>query len=228
MKPYLYCRQQNKELYDDERCWYQEGKVSDPSKVCFECFRFRAIETKTEPKELKPHGKSESDPQKIKAKENFSKILKGKASYPQSHLIDYLETSGIDIMFPNPAGGSYPWPVDSYLKGANHEAPFRLIDAVGEGNYLNLRISLNHKRESLIENFKRFLTIVGAELKEQGAETLKLSDRKYDQYLKVYKLRTRTDRSIAKVIFPDDLDLSDSIKKVKRIREELRKLGMIE
>jgi hypothetical protein len=143
--------------------------------------------------------------------------------------------SPISIIFNDVASGKpYPWPVDSYLKEDPREAPFRLIDAINEGNQLLLRIDLNHHRETLEMDFSKLLTVSFKELKKHNRERSRIPEREWDSYLKAYELRENkklTFLEIGKRMFPRDFKITkegskteSAEKKARRFYNEAKKL----
>jgi hypothetical protein len=172
-------------------------------------------------------------------KKEFLKKIKEVHPSPQSHFLFFLETSPIDIMFPDNLhpGSFYPWSADSYLAKMSREAPFRLIDAINDGNQLVVRINLDHKRDPIIEDLGKLVTIAGKELKKHGRKRLKIYDREWDLLLETYRLRKRgwTFEKVAKKMFPRDFKITadggnveSAIKKVSRFYREAKKLIVIE
>jgi len=208
-KSYIYCRQQNKEIYDDEPCWYQQGIVTDPLKICFKCVRYRAMHYDEQKKSEIKETKSSQKPKLSKRMKDDSKKRKGKRAkilktdYPWSHLLDYRETPGIYVMLPNPSNPNtlYPWPMDRM----RDEAPFRLVDAIKDG-LLTIKISTDHKRESLVQNFKKFMTLVDREIKKHGIEKFPKKDKYYELKTKIYELKRKgwSFYKIGNKLFPDN------------------------
>jgi len=158
-----------------------------------------------------------------------------KIKYP--HPLSYFKKSPIDIMFKNPhsPGSFYPWPSDRYFdnRKSSYVAPFRLIDAIDEGNEIILMIGLNFKTTEIKKEFSKVLNIAIKEIERHGRSRSKISDREYVNILKAYQ-RSRQgwkDLDIAKEMFPGDFKetkdggkAKSAIEKARRFRHEAERL----
>lgn len=124
-------------------------------------------------------------------------------------------TTPINVMFP--AGeprAFYGLPAESYLNEVSNKGSFPppLIDAINNENEIVLRINLNHKRQPIVKDFSRLLTIAYKELRKNNRRLLKVSDRDFSLYETVYdlyKMKKWTYLEIAEKIFPEEFKEQD-------------------
>ena len=107
----IYCALVDHEI-DENKCDYTPRHAA-----CISCKHRPAPKVKVE--KQRPKQPVKKIPTKERSGKNeFKEWVKLHAHYPQSHLLDFLERSGIKIQFPNVGGteGFYFWPADDYFK----------------------------------------------------------------------------------------------------------------
>lgn len=127
--------------------------------------------------------------------------------------------------------------MDEFLSEINKDAswPWRLIDTVDGRGWVTLKVNLNHTQGRIKDHFSKILRLLFEEVKKHHCIMKRVSNREFDLYLEVYKLRKKdgwTFAKIAKKMFPGDFKdrtgegakIESAIKKVQRFYKKAKKI----
>ena len=104
----IHCDVQGKDFYDDESCWYQQGRVPETSRVCVKCDYYKSLHSKPvkkgqKKKAIKPNPKVAIANQKLGDKKTRKKYKWEFLRRNKDYIRDYLkhrdeERAPVDII----------------------------------------------------------------------------------------------------------------------------------